>query len=938
MSPIRSFLVLIFCLPAAAVAAADGALDLTWGVVNGGKVTVDFAGSYDNGAAILVQPDGTVIVAGGSGNASFAIARLKPDGSLDPAFGSGGRVTTPMGGTASAVARQSDGKLVLAGGGNGDFLLTRYMANGTLDTTFGSGGKVTTDVAGGFDRAVAVAVQPADGKIVAGGFAQVAGHYAFAAVRYMPNWSLDGTFGTGGKVTTGWTTNDIASAMVLQPDGRIVLAGRTTAGPSTLDFALVRYTSAGALDSSFGSDGIVTTDLGGSDFALAVALQADGKIVAAGYAGTPSGLPTFGLVRYDAAGTPDPGFGTGGIVRTTINGYQCNAAVVLIQPDGKILAGGNTTTANNDIDFALVRYDTAGVLDPGFGSGGKRTVDFKGINDQITGVALDATHRILAAGTTYRGAGEGDFAIARLSAAGAPDLSWWPVVGGKVTTDVSSGNDGGSAVLLQPDGKAVVVGGANNTSFAVLRYLSDGSLDPAFGTGGVVTTAMGGSASAVARQPDGRLVVAGLSNGDFGLVRYTTAGALDGTFGIGGKVVTDIAGGFDRAVSLAIQPDGKIVAAGFAQLSGNYAFAVVRYDTAGVLDSSFGTGGKVTLSRTTNDTAGGMVLQPDGKIVVVGRSRTGGTTFDFLVARFTSAGALDPSFGTGGIVVTDVNGDVDFASAVALQPDGRILVGGYSLATGGFASFGLVRYLTNGAVDASFGVGGIVRTPFFGYACSINALAVLPGGRILAAGQASDQNNNIDYAIARYDSDGSLDATFGSGGKVTTDFLFINDQAYGIAVLPNGNFLVAGTTYYGTSRGYVSIARYLSPGPVATRFHTLPLCRLVDTRGPAGPAGGPPIAAGSVRGFPIAGRCGVPAGATAVSLNVAVTAPTSTGFLTLFAGGGAPPKTTTINFRTGQTRANDAIAPLGPNGDLAVSDGQATGTVHLILDVAGYFQ
>ena len=371
--------------------ANDGALDLTWGAVSGGKVIVDIAGGFDTATAALVLPDGSVLLSGGAGNTDFAMVKLKTDGSLDTTFGSGGRVSTPMGGNAFAMARQPDGRLVLGGTSNNDFGLVRYDAAGALDPAFGSGGKVTTDFAGGFDRVTGVAVQP-DGKIVVGGYAQlVSGNYAFAAARYMPNGTPDSSFGSGGKVTTGWTTQDIASAMLLEPDGSIVLAGRTRTGGTTSDFALVKYTPAGALDLSFGTGGIVTTDLNGdSDYALALALQPDGRLVAAGYAGTAGSVSRFGLVRYLATGAVDSTFGSGGVVMTTFNGGNCSVSSLRIQSDGKILAAGNTATLNTGLDFAVARYDASGALDPGFGSGGKLTVDFRGTNDQANAVVLDA--------------------------------------------------------------------------------------------------------------------------------------------------------------------------------------------------------------------------------------------------------------------------------------------------------------------------------------------------------------------------------------------------------------------------------------------------------------------------------------------------------------------------------------------------------------------
>jgi len=215
-----------------------------------------------------------------------------------------------------------------------------------------------------------------------------------------------------------------------------------------------------------------------------------------------------------------------------------------------------------------------------------------------------------------------------------------------VTTDFG-GSDYGFSVALQPDGKIVVAGYAGG-DFALARYNSDGALDTSFGSGGKVTTDFGGSyhpdGFSVALQPDGKIVVAGYAGGDFALARYNSDGALDTSFGSGGKVTTDF-GGSDAGYSVALQPDGKIVVAGYAGLD----FALARYNSDGALDTSFGTGGKVTTDFSGGRDVGySVALQPDGKIVVAGYAGV-----DFALARYNSDGALDTSFGSGGKVTTD---------------------------------------------------------------------------------------------------------------------------------------------------------------------------------------------------------------------------------------------------------------------------------------------
>ncbi|MGE3971100.1 MAG: beta strand repeat-containing protein, partial [Porticoccaceae bacterium] len=338
-------------------------------------------------------------------------------GTLDTGFGGGdGIVTTPVLAStdvAYALAVQADGKIVVAGrtanGSNHDFALVRYNADGTLDTGFGGGdGMVTTPVLASSDVAQALAVQ-ADGKIVVAGWA-LSGNQDFALVRYNADGTLDTGFGGGdGIVTTPvGASDDVAFALAVQADGKIVLAGYAHNG-SNADFALVRYNADGTLDTGFGGgDGMVTTPvLASSDVAQALAVQADGKILVAGSAYN-GGNHDFALVRYDTDGTLDTGFGAGGKVTTPVGALGNAAQALAVQADGKILVAGSAYNGSNH-DFALVRYNADGTLDTGFGSGGVLVIDFGGSNDTATGVALDADGSILVSGNA-----DGDFAVARV--------------------------------------------------------------------------------------------------------------------------------------------------------------------------------------------------------------------------------------------------------------------------------------------------------------------------------------------------------------------------------------------------------------------------------------------------------------------------------------------------------------------------------------------
>ena len=276
--------------------------------------------------------------------------------------------------------------------------------------------------------------------------------------------SLDATFGSGGKVITSVTVGDSGKSVVVQSNGKIVVAGDGFG-----DIELVRYNVDGSLDVSFDSDGKVVTDVGFNDSGNAVALQNDGKIVVAGTTGTPT--TDFAIVRYSTDGSLDPSFGTGGIVTTSI-GRNDDAKSVVIQSDGKIVVAGTS-----DSDFVVVRYTSSGVLDSGFGTGGKVTTDIgSSTNDSANSVAIQSDGAIVVAGTSAN-----DFAIVRYTSAGALDTGFG--TGGKVTTDIGTSTfDSAQSLVIQADSKIVVAGSSSTgaaPSFAVTRYEVAPSSPPA---------------------------------------------------------------------------------------------------------------------------------------------------------------------------------------------------------------------------------------------------------------------------------------------------------------------------------------------------------------------------------------------------------------------------------------------------------------------------
>lgn len=411
---------LFVVLSATPVASVPGELDPTFG--GDGRVTTPVVAVGSIANAVAIQPDGKIVAAGETLHLydRFALARYDPDGTLDPSFGDAGTVTTRFrrwGGVANAIAVQADGKIVAAGGSFGifpKFALARYLPDGTLDASFGGDGRVRTffTVDGAMGSAVAI---QADGKILVAGAAEAVGANGmsgFALARYNPDGSLDATFGADGTVTTDFPGGH-ASAIAIQANGKIVAAGEAGNRP-----ALARYNPDGSLDATFDGDGMVTTEVVCCPVfvgANAVAIQPDGRIVTAGEhfecfgGGGFSCESFFILARYEADGALDSTFGTGGLTF----GVFGIANALALQADGKIVAAG---TLGSGKKFALARYNADGTLDMSFGGDGRRFIDFTNNADFGQGVAIDADGRIVMVGGAAVFGPHPRFALARFQA------------------------------------------------------------------------------------------------------------------------------------------------------------------------------------------------------------------------------------------------------------------------------------------------------------------------------------------------------------------------------------------------------------------------------------------------------------------------------------------------------------------------------------------
>jgi uncharacterized delta-60 repeat protein len=378
---------------------------------------------------------------------------------------------------------------------------------------------------------------------------------------------------------------------------------------------------------------------------------------------------------------------------------------------------------------------------------------------------------------------------------------------------------------MQADGKIVVAGvttsGGSSDNFAVARYNPDGSPDDSFGGGdGEVPTDFAGGvdeAFGVAIQPDGKIVVAGLAqeagSTDIALARYTTDGILDSSFDADGKVNIDFAAGTDFGFALALQSDGKILVAGSANVEGSDDFALVRVNSDGSPDGTFGSSGRVHTDFGGNDDeARGIALQADGKIVVVGKTDNG-SSIKFAVARYKPDGSPDFDFDADGKLTTIFGGLEDAANGVAIQAEGRIVAAGYALFADSSSAFAVARYNTDGSPDSNFDADGKATTSFGSGSFTIAGGVVIQtaGSRIVVAGTAGTSGSQ--FALARYNSDGSPDASFGTNGTVLTDFGPGAEVANSIALQPDGKIVAAGRTRGSGGVEDFALARYDGVAP-----------------------------------------------------------------------------------------------------------------------------
>ena len=745
--------------------AQDGANDPTFNVNDVGFGQGDGAMQGPVNAC-LVQPDGKIIIGGAflpyNSAGGRGIYRLNADGTLDATFLSGSGVV----GKVNTMAYQPDGKIIIGGpfssyNGTPCPYIARLNTDGTIDMGFDPGTGPSGEVN-------AIALQ-ADGKIIiAGMFFNYDGTVRNKVARLNNDGSLDASFDPGSG-PTGSSSSTILS-IVPQADGKIIIGGDFTTYNGIARKRIARLNTDGALDTGF------NPGTGSNSVVRSVALQSDGRSLIGGDFTFVNGTSRNRIARLNTNGSVDtsfdPGDGAGGASGT----IQC----IALRPNGKILIGGWMSTYNGAVRNKLASLNTDGTLDTGFDPG-------TGPNQTVRCLALQSDGQIIIGGDFILYGTRGCGRLARVNEVGTIDTTF--NVG-------SAANDQVSCAVEQPDGKILIGGGFTSYNGTVCdrmtRLNSDGTTDSGFNLG----PNDGQYIYHIALQSDGKILASGMSISFDGYIkRFNADGSVDGGFNVGyGPSGTN-----SRVLSAAVQADGKIIIGGyFSGFDIASTNNLARLNADGSVDATFNSG------TGPNSTVQSLVVQPDGKIIIVGLFTSYNGTACNYIARLNPNGSLDASFDPG--TASNV-----MIYCIALQPDGKIIIGGGFTTFNGVQLTRVARLNSDGTVDTSF-------NPGTGASTTVTSITLQPDGRIVLTGSFTSFDEVARRRIARLYPNGGLDTTFdpgtGTNGSIGT-----------CALQADGKFIIGGgfTSYNDTGRNRIARihgsaqinARIMLDGPYA---------------------------------------------------------------------------------------------------------------------------
>lgn len=686
-----------------------------------------------------------------------------------------------------------------------------------LNPNFGSNGRVLIKLGDSRDIPSAVAVNNDGNIIVAGTTSLEPNNTDITLIKYNAGGSVDNSFGIKGKVLTDMNNgyDNRADNMKIQNDGKIIVIG-SASSESTSGIMLVRYNSDGTLDNSFNTNGVIIarfSDASQYEYGIALDIQSDNKIVVCA-----NNAGQIIVARYNSNGSLDNSFGASGKVIFRAEPYYTTCRDLKILSSGKIVVAAETEV---DSRYQLCTFvlNNDGTFDNSFSSDGLAVSSFPNNISCRSTTVWESNSKIIVSGnyqSTDLPQTKG-VAIIRYNLDGSSDSSFDS--DGMLISNLTLGIVDVRKVFVQSDGKLVVAGtalsgGIGFNRIVVARFNVNGSMDLSFGTNGVVSFANFSVwfefPIGLFVQSDEKILVSTSANNsrgsdDFLLVRINSNGNFDNSFGANGSILTNISDGYDFAYSIKAHSDGKVVVGGTTYLNDNK-FVIARFNSNGSQDLGFGNSGSIMtgIDINSNSYTTSIQIQDDGKIIAGGVSKATATSFDFSLARFNTNGSIDATFGSSGFQTTDADNKENYLNEIKLQSDNKIVAVGSSYLSAELSGVLLARYNSNGSLDNSFGVNGVVKFNVPTYDCYGTSIALQSNGKILITGNSLKDGKSF-VLIARFNVDGSLDNSFSDDGY---NFYSWNEMTANIGksikVQSDGKILVTGFSTSDTEvRGFI---------------------------------------------------------------------------------------------------------------------------------------
>ncbi len=761
----------------------SGAIDNSFGI--NGIAT----GNNFNATCAALQADGKIIIGGTTSaqDGMSALARFNSNGTVDSSFAQIGRTSFKMGTIGSSVSDiclQSNGNIIICGTVRTStttsvikFGVARLLPTGILDNSFDGDGFAIIAVTSSTTEAPSCVAVQTDGSIAVAGYSYPAiGVRSLSIAKLTNTGALDTGFDTDGILLDNFSNNAYANDIAIQSDDKILVGGSRYWGSEFVSY-LIRYNTNGTKDASFDTDGVLDMpfptpgSFGGSY--LKEMFIANNSIYAMHDVGNLPGNNGFAITKNTMSGTFDNSFNGNGIVQTNFDPGNFDEGICIgISAEGKIYAGGQVQNPYSLTFLGINKFNADGTADNTFDAEGKLLLNINSSEDIVNDIVRQPDGKVIAVGTTRKTLAspstqyttQNGLAMARYKSDGTLDSTFGTnglVVEYTVTNSVLA-----NSVILQPDGKIVITGQSKAGGMGIARYNANGTIDNTFGTGGrtnintipifTATDQMGGG-NDMYLLPTGKILVVGQagtvtlnqSHSNLVVVRFNADGTKDNTFGTSGQA-TGTGSTYSNEVgyALAVQTDGKIVAVGNSDNN----FFAIRFSDTGTPDPTFNGTSKQSVSFGNNTaTARSVYIQGDGKIILAGNTVGDALLYqsDFTMLRFLNNGTLDASFGTNGLVQTNLGFDSEAIKAISLQGDGSIIVAATGRSNIDSYNFMLAKYSSAGVLSTTFN-NGLVNKDFLNGSFEQLNCAYMNGGIIYAGGFA-ETSTGKDFLLAAYD-------------------------------------------------------------------------------------------------------------------------------------------------------------------------------------------